>query len=256
MERFSNAFVARHEDTFRVYSTRWVRDPLHQWSRQWEYCYVMQELLALQNCHDGSVLSVLDAGSGITFFPYYICHAIPGTQVACCDVDESLTPLYERANKRESAQPLFVARDIRRTELGEQSRDAVYCISVLEHTHNHEEILSEFHRVLKCGGWLILTFDISRDGRDQISLSESRQLVNKLCTRFSPTDQKAVEVLLHDADLLKRDVVATVPRSEWPRHMLPPRPSLRSCIRDVLSLQRPARQGKDLTFACYTFRKS
>ncbi len=58
------------------------------------------------------------------------------------------------------------------------------CVSVLEHTGRYERIVDEFARVLKPGGRLVLTIDISPDGRWQIPVARARDLVLSLDRRF------------------------------------------------------------------------
>ena len=49
------------------------------------------------------------------------------------------------------------------TKLASGIYDAVACVSVLEHTRDYAAGVAEFRRVLKNGGRLLLTFDISLD---------------------------------------------------------------------------------------------
>jgi hypothetical protein len=63
MEKFIEFFL--HDDAWRP-DVPWARDPLHQLSRQFEYPYAFERLL--ETSKTGK--KVLDAGSGITFFPY------------------------------------------------------------------------------------------------------------------------------------------------------------------------------------------
>src|SRR5207249_243477 len=44
MERFSEAFLRGNGSRLASYRRRWVADPLHQWSRQWEYPYAFESL--------------------------------------------------------------------------------------------------------------------------------------------------------------------------------------------------------------------
>jgi len=42
LESFSDAFLKDNEVALRPYASQWVADPLHQWSRQWEYPFVFE----------------------------------------------------------------------------------------------------------------------------------------------------------------------------------------------------------------------
>src|SRR5690606_20253176 len=44
MEAFSSAFLIRNKQHLESYSKKWVPDPLHQWSRQWEYPFVYERI--------------------------------------------------------------------------------------------------------------------------------------------------------------------------------------------------------------------
>ena len=68
MERFSREFLAAHPVVQASYG--WVSDPLHQWSRQWEYPFVYQAIREELQRRTGTATDILDAGSGATFFPF------------------------------------------------------------------------------------------------------------------------------------------------------------------------------------------
>ena len=76
MEKFSNEFITKNSDNLNYYSQKWVIDPFHQWARQWEYPFVYNQIQRyvseLPNNLKNYELNILDAGSGITFFPFFI----------------------------------------------------------------------------------------------------------------------------------------------------------------------------------------
>lgn len=53
MESYSNKFIKDNKDILHSYSRRWVTDPFHQWSRQWEYPYVYERI---ENSQIGSLI--------------------------------------------------------------------------------------------------------------------------------------------------------------------------------------------------------
>ncbi len=183
METFSAEFLKRYHRELEYYRTKWVSDPLHQWSRQWEYPYVFQQIKRYGTKNSGT--TILDAGSGITFFPFFIHKELKQAGIRCCDYDEQLEPLYSRITADRSADLQFRHADLHRLPYEERSFDIIYCISVLEHTIDHLTILREFRRVLKPGGRLIVTFDISLDGKGDISIEQSKQLLNDLQQLFA-----------------------------------------------------------------------
>ena len=63
--------------------------------------------------------------------------------------------------------------------------DVICCISVLEHTGNYRAILAEFSRVLRAGGLLVLTFDLSLDGKFKLSRQEAKNLLGAIGELFN-----------------------------------------------------------------------
>jgi ubiquinone/menaquinone biosynthesis C-methylase UbiE len=112
-------------------------------------------------------VNILDAGSGFTFFPYYISYKHANCNVYCCDYDYSLINLFDGANKKSKQHLDFKVYDLTNLGYKDNSFDAVYCISVLEHALNREKIFEQFKRVLKPNSLLILSFDISLEDRDK-----------------------------------------------------------------------------------------
>ena len=70
MEAFSNRFTSIKRGYSAGYKYRWVIDPLYHWSRQWEYPFVYEKIKSLASKNPD--LAILDAGSGFTFFPFYL----------------------------------------------------------------------------------------------------------------------------------------------------------------------------------------
>lgn len=186
MSQYSEDFGRRHGDVLRRYGRKWGVSPMQGWSRRWEYPFVAQRVQDFATGGAGAALRVLDAGSGITFFPYYLCDRHAGMTITCCDLARSYAPVYERINAQRSAGVTFVQASLERIPAEAKSFDAAYCVSVLEHTGNHAAILDEFARVLRPGGLLVITFDISLDGRTDISPSQAALLLDEAAKRFDP----------------------------------------------------------------------
>ena len=185
MERFSDNFLRKFTLPLKKY--RWVSDPLHQWSRQWEYPFTysyIQEYIV--NTLGKGKLTILDAGSGVTFFPYYIASTFyDPVKVICCDSDESLGAIFQQINLETDAPVEFQLSDICQLPYENNFFDVIYCISVLEHTSNFERVVKEFKRVLKPSGLLIITFDISIDGGADIPLDKAGELIKLLESQLS-----------------------------------------------------------------------
>lgn len=186
MEQFSDPFLARHHEALRDYARRWVADPLHQWSRQWEYPFVFNRI-APQIEGQARVIRLLDAGSGITFFPYYLAaHCRGRCQIHCCDLDESLGPVFAQINARDGQTVAFAVAPLQQLPYADGQFDLIYCVSVLEHTDDYDAVVAEFTRLLAPGGRLVVTFDISLDGTGDIPLPEARALLATLSRHLEP----------------------------------------------------------------------
>lgn len=161
VERFSAEFLDRHRAAIRPYARTWVADPLHQWSRRWEYPFVLSRLAAdLSGRPDNGPVRILDAGSGVTFLPYFVAESFHEVTVECCDHDGSLVPIFDSINDRRAPGVRFTQADLHDLPFAAGSFDVVCCVSVLEHLDRQETVVEEFRRVLRPGGRLVLTFDL------------------------------------------------------------------------------------------------
>lgn len=174
-------FLAREAD-FRSPEYVWPRDPLHNWSRIWEYPYVFHQLLGFHSTRpDGRALRLADVGSGVTFFPFSAARL--GFDVSCADIDPVCGRDIPRAAKVLSPDPRQVEfRLIRgdRLPFVDGELDVVVCISVLEHIPAFENTIAEMARALKRDGLLVLTIDLDLRGDFEIGVARHRQLVDCL----------------------------------------------------------------------------
>lgn len=182
LERFSNFFLEENRVNLGSYAKKWVNDPLHQWSRQWEYPYVLNQVEPILTANARA--KILDAGSGITFFPYLIKSMYPQTEVYCTDYDKKLEDIYQRINQTHNGVS-FSSYDLKELPYEDNWFDVIYCISVLEHTADYRAIIEQFHRILRPGGSLIITFDVSLDGTRDIRIEQGNQLLELLAERFA-----------------------------------------------------------------------
>jgi SAM-dependent methyltransferase len=185
MHAYDEAFVAQFGQLIRRAVFRWVGRPMRQWSRRWEYPFAARCIVDLAAEGADPPVRVLDAGSGVTFFPHFLTETIPGATVTCCDSDRRYVEAFGRLREATgNASVSFVPAMLQDLPLEADSVDAVTCISVLEHTGRYDEILAEFARVLRPGGLLVLTFDISLDGRTEIPPSAARELLDAVAGHF------------------------------------------------------------------------
>lgn len=186
MAAFADRFQIANAEAVGYYARRWVASPLHHWSRRWEYLWVTERLGDLAGRAATGTLRVLDAGSGLTFFAHWLAHRFPSLRIECCDRDPRAAAAAARLVPPASPAVTYSTRDLAELRYGDHSFDAVACVSVLEHTGRYDEIAREFARILKPGGRLILTIDISLDGRWQIPVDRAQELLRTLARHFDP----------------------------------------------------------------------
>lgn len=183
MDSFSEDFLTRSRHVLSRYMAKWgVENPLRSWSRQWEYPYVWGRVAEAAGLDPG--LRILDAGSGATFLPFYIKHCFEETTVACCDSDRTLPDCFSAINGIMNSDVDFSVADIRTLPYEDGSFDLICCVSVLEHTRDYDDVLTELVRVLDEGGRLVITFDVSLDGTRDMRVHDLEKLLNTFCKRF------------------------------------------------------------------------
>jgi ubiquinone/menaquinone biosynthesis C-methylase UbiE len=253
IEVYSNLFLESNKDVLLQYGHKWVSDPLHQWSRQWEYPYVFSRINKYLQTRDNP--KVLDAGSGLTFFPYLISDKISNSTITCCDYDINLKKLYDKINNKNSKNVSFVSADLRKTPFMAKSFDVIYCISVLEHTKNYREILGEFSRILTENGLLIVTFDISIDGKSEINFSGFKKLIADISEKFVSIDSEKFNEI-SDCQQLPLDIICTHHFRKVNAKLLPWKfPILYSIFHSIRKGQMPDFKLPNLTCACFSFLK-
>ena len=208
---FSASFLQTHGQAMKDYGRLWGQDPFRLWSRRWEYPFAAQRAIEFGKSRSGAT-KILDAGSGVTFFPYYLCQNLPQAQVICCDNNPSYPPMFAAINARtDHARVSFIEAKLQSLPLPDGDLDCVYCISVLEHTDHYGQILREFARVTKPGAKLILTFDLSLDGRFPLSRAAATKLLQTLAEYFQidgvSVDQELSRMDARDATILSTDYV-------------------------------------------------
>jgi len=200
MEQDQASFL-QMESQFRSQEYAWPRDPLHTWSRLWEYPYAYYHLRNWRRkVPAGDLPRVVDLGSGVTFFPFSVARL--GCHVTCTDTD----PVAERDMARAAAcVPHTPGRVDSRLSTGETvpfesgEADGAFCISVLEHIPGPEKTVFEIARILKPGGLLVLTIDLDLRGDWAIGVSQHRRLMRTLRQHF---EYVCPDTTVHPADIL------------------------------------------------------
>jgi len=185
MEHFSDTFLLQHQNLLKTYRRKWVADPLHQWSRQYEYPFVYSKIMSFTKDNPEIPISILDAGSGVTFFPFYLASIFRNSHVDCADFNTLPTVLIPKINTKAERPVGFYRADIRTLPFDNNTYDVIYCISVLEHTKAFPLIIQEFKRLLRPEGILLITFDISIDGDLDIPLKQATELIHELGQSFN-----------------------------------------------------------------------
>jgi len=195
MASANSTFLSAHEEALEYYRRIWVSDPLNNWSRRWEYPYIYESL----RDHITGSATVLDAGAGTTFFPFFVASQLPQVQITAVDYDPMMAAVYDAA-----ADPLveFVEGDITKLPFRDAHFDGAYSVSVLEHIAERRHVLAELARVLKPGAPLVFTMDISLDGRDDVPVAEATELLRLAEEYFEAVDVPPLEEALRHPDAL------------------------------------------------------
>lgn len=248
--KFRKEFESR-EVFSRLYSIKWVDDPFLQWSRRWEYVYVLQRLEHWWQQHPDA-LDVADAGSGFTFFPFYLKLANPDARISCIDADATAGRAIAEASRVLRDGPAFSLQDLERLDQAEASLDAVFSVSVIEHTADPGRVVEEIHRVLRPGGVFVCTFDVSFEASSPMHFTRVERLVDRLHELFLPQDDVTGSI----ADNAKRpDRVTTQWVAEHAPDRLPWRNPLLVWLYDAIRGRFRSTLYRPMTFYCGTFAK-
>jgi len=199
LEKEQNLFL-KNEDQFRSPEYIWPRDPLHTWSRVWEYPYTYYHLKKKRKKLEGNLPRVVDLGSGVTFFPFSVAKL--GYGVTCVDTDPICQKDLLKAVELIDCKPGvvdFKISDGKFLSFKDEEVDIVYCISVLEHIPHLDKTIQEIARILKTGGLFLLTIDLDLRGDSEIGVKSYKKLNNTLQNYFN---YLYPETMIHPADML------------------------------------------------------
>jgi SAM-dependent methyltransferase len=96
--------------------------------------------------------------------------------------------------------------------------DAVYSISVLEHTASPSRVVDEFARILRTGGLVLMTFDVCRDGSRPLTLQQAGRLLDHIADRFEIGEGNQTPLALQASNpkVLTTNAVARLDRDLLP----------------------------------------
>ncbi len=248
IEKYSDEFIVLQDRLFPEFSKKWVKDSFHQWSRQYEYPFCSESLAK----HFSGQGKVLDAGSGITFFPYYLKEKYHEAEIECCDYDPKLEMQFERVNKEKQTGVKYFTADIKNISKPDGCYSAVYCVSVLEHTDDYEAVVKELARITESGGHLILTFDISTDGSADISFGKAEILLETVRKYY---DQVPESVSLKKEDIFSPEILTTKYINKTDKKLLPWKYPYLMFFKSLSHGRIPRHLIRNLTCYCGVFRK-
>lgn len=252
IEHYSDSFVANVRQALRRYRHKWVLDSLHQWSRQWEYPYVIQQVEDVVENTDQP--KILDLGSGVTFLPFYLESQLRGRgEIVCSDYDASIVNIFREVAELQGSALRLDSEDMRHLTYAPSSFDVAYSVSVLEHTDNYEQAIQSIHGVLKPQGKLILTFDLSRDGYDDIPLEKAHGLLQAVANSFTgfepPSRDELTEMANADGILVSHEM------AKHDKGLMPWVVPFVNPVRTLVRHRRVGRLYKDLTVYCLAVQK-
>lgn len=245
LEKSQSDFLS-HESKFRGADYPWPRDPLHTWSRAWEYPFVFHHLQEWRKQTDPSSRpTVVDLGCGVTFMPFAVAKL--DCRVICADIDPVVERDLRRAANSMGCTDQLSYLQVRDglLDLAAGSVDAVYCISVLEHIEPPDRLIDEIDRILAPEGRLILTIDLGLTANSPIGPQPHHELVSRLADRFLPF---LPDVSIHPSQLL------TSRKGPYPmgRHSA----VWKRTVRRVLGPILPERFRSELACQAFVLRKN
>ena len=107
----------------------------------------------LEKCKIDDWSTILDIGSGISS----VLHFLPGTKIALDPLMEDYQNLYDFPD---SWILLNLKAEDLNAEAHEELFDVVFCSNALDHTESPEKAMENIYRILKPGGYFVLTVQV------------------------------------------------------------------------------------------------
>ena len=128
-------------------------------------------------------LSILDAGCGTGDLLHSLSRLVGATgRVVGCDYSEAMIVEARKRAERSEAKVEFCVADAHQLPFPDSAFDRGMATSVLQHLENPAQALSELVRVLKPGGWVILT---EPDWETQVVDAADRGVTRRILHFFS-----------------------------------------------------------------------
>lgn len=154
-----------------IYNTFWIKNSFLHFSRKAEYQFVYSEI--------NNSKKILDAGCGITFFPFFLKEKYPGINLDLLDYSISTEKFFKNFDFK------FINSDLNSLDIQNEYYDLVYSISTLEHIDTYPRVIKELIRILKPGGKLVITFDVSFSKHDFINTKNVDEFINLILLQLN-----------------------------------------------------------------------
>jgi len=167
LEKYGSDFLDTVENMktkfFRADATWQVDGVDNPYRRYWEYWWMIEHGLILN-----PFAKILDAGCGFAIFQFLLLEIYANIRVVgvdsgkfCPDFLYRVADISHKLGYKGRYGATF--NDLCSLEFPDRTFDNVFCVSVIEHITEDEQVIQELLRVLKRGGTLGLTFDFHKD---------------------------------------------------------------------------------------------
>jgi 2-polyprenyl-3-methyl-5-hydroxy-6-metoxy-1,4-benzoquinol methylase len=164
---------------------------IKKWGHSLKHCSRLFEYpLVLDNINNMKLgkSKILDYGSGFTFFPFMLGQL--DFEVHAADIDPLIKTCFEKSTSQ--YKPVFnLSKNGQLEFYNDNFFDFIYSISVLEHSpvESYEHIFGELYRVINVNGKMLITFDISLDGKSSINLENLKVFLKSIDKNFKVVNE-------------------------------------------------------------------
>jgi len=199
MEMFSDEFVRSHASVLKhYYKEVWGGDLLHIMVRPWEYLYAFLRIEeALTRYTQSEEIKVMDMGSGLTFFPFWLAHSHPKVRIMALDSDSSFDPLFKSIlaeEKKYEDRVYYVDDDPITTKARREKFDIIYGISSIAQMTNYQKMIQNIKDLLNPGGTFVVTFELSIDHQHEVGEERALAFICELNKQFCDVDTFPVSI--------------------------------------------------------------
>lgn len=152
------------------------------WNREWEYSFIL-------DINEKNIISgkILDVGAGKSLLPFLLSNN--ENKIMALDIDNgsfypynSLNIWYADKNEIFGTNVEFINMDLTKTDFANEYFDFIYSVSVFEHLDDPLTGLKELWRLLKVGGVLAITIDVSLDNSRGMFSRDLKNILDFLFT--------------------------------------------------------------------------